>query len=159
MEENREKGVEKIEGVDFAQLSGEVELIHRDKDGNIIDKQKIKNLIVNVGKEYVAKLINGVVTDPFTYIQIGTGTTAPVSTNTTLETFYAEGSAACSYEADYKARFAYTFNFTESVTITESGIFDGLQATSPHMLSRRTFTGKAMSATESLEVIWTITVG
>lgn len=140
-------------------LRGEVEFIHRDKEGKIIERTKIENLIVNKGKEIVAKLINGVATNFFDYIQIGTGMTGPAPGNTTLETYYAEGAATCAYEADYKARFSYTFNFAESVTITESGVFDGARVGSPNMLARQTFSGKGMSSGESLEVVWTVTVG
>jgi len=140
-------------------LKGEIEITHRDKDGKVIEKEIVKNLIVNKGKEFAAKLLNGVVTNFFDYLQIGTGTTGPTVTNTALETYYSEGAAACSYEADYKARLSYTFGFSESVTITESGVFDGPQVGPPNMFARQTFSGKVMSSGESLEVVWTVTAG
>jgi hypothetical protein len=99
-----------------------------------------------------------VATNFFDYIQIGTGMTGPAPGNTTLETYYAEGAATCAYEADYKAKLAYTFAFAEAKTITESGVFDG-PTPAPNMLARQTFSGKAMLTGESLEVVWTITVG
>jgi len=140
-------------------LRGEFELIGRDKNGKIKFREKHKNLIVNKGKEIAAKLLNGVVTNFFDYIQIGTGTTSPAATDTALAAYYSEGAASLSYEADYKAKFAHTFTFTEAVTIRESGVFDGPHSAGPNMLARQTFSGKAMASGESLEVVWTITVG
>jgi len=139
-------------------IVGEVELISRDKEGKIKDRQKIKNVVVNKGKELMAKLLNGVSTKYFRYIQIGTGTTAPSNTDTALEAFYAEKEASCSYQSDFKAVFSATFTFGETVTITESGVFNDAKAASPDMLCRQTFAGKTYSSGESLEVVWTITI-
>jgi hypothetical protein len=147
------------EAGDEIKLSGAVTFVHRGVDGKVKEIDVVKNLIVNKGKEVVAKLINGVTTDFFDYIQIGTGTTAPAATDTALQTYYSEGLASRTYEADYRARLAFTFSFAESVTITESGVFDKAKAASPNMLARQTFAGKAMASGESLEVVWTITVG
>jgi hypothetical protein len=153
-------GKEKKEGIaEGIKLTGEITFIHRDKEGNVKEIDVIKNLVVNKGKEIAAKLLNGVVTNFFDYIQIGTGTTAPVPGNTALETYYSEGAATCAYEADYKAKLSYTFAFSEVVTITESGVFDGPHGGAPNMLARQTFSGKAMGVGESLEVVWTTTVG
>jgi len=155
MSEEKENRGEK----ETIKLSGEILFIHRDREGNIIEKDRVKNLIVNKGKEIAAKLLNGVVTNFFNYIQIGTGTAAPTADDTELQVYYAEGQAACSYETDFKAKWAYTFVFSESVTLTESGIFDGPKSSNPNMLARQTFSGKSVSGGESLEVVWTITVG
>lgn len=139
-------------------LVGEIELIVRDRDGKIIQREKIKNVIVNKGKEVIAKLINGISTKYFRYIQIGTGTAAPTPSDTELQSYYAEKEALCSYQADFKAVFSVTFTFSESVTITESGIFNDSKVASPDMLCRQVFTGKSMSEGQSLDVIWTIGV-
>jgi hypothetical protein len=153
-------GEEKKEGMaEGIKLSGEITFIHRDKDGNVKEIDVIKNLVVNKGKEIAAKLLNGVVTNFFDYIQLGTGTTAPTLTDTALQTYYSEGAATCAYEADYKAKWSYTFAFSESVTITESGIFDGPHGGAPNIGARQTFSGKPMLIGESLEVVWTMTAG
>jgi len=140
-------------------LRGELKLIRRDIDGEIIDVLRKKNLIVNKGKEIVAKLINGVHTKPFKYIQIGTGTASPTASDTALQSYYAEGEATVSYEADFKCKWAYTFTFNEAVSITEAGLFDDTVSANPNMLARQTFSARDMQAGQSLEVIWVIVVG
>jgi len=139
-------------------IVGEVELISRDKNGRIVDRRKMKNIVVNKGKELMAKLLNGLSNKYFKYIQIGTGTTAPSSSDTALESFYAEKEAACSYQPNFKAIFSATFTFGETVTISESGVFNDAKAASPDMLCRQTFAGKTYTSGESLEVVWTITI-
>jgi len=148
-----------IEGGSMIRLRGELRLIRRDIDGRILDELRKKNLIVDKGKEIVAKLINGVHTKPFKYIQIGTGTASPTASDTALQSYYAEGEATVSYEADFKCKWAYTFTFNESVSITEAGLFDDSHSASPNMLARQTFSARDMQAGQSLEVIWVIVVG
>jgi len=139
-------------------IFGELELIVKDKNGKIISREKIKNIIVNKGKEALAKLLNGVSTKYFRYIQIGTGTAAPTPSDTALDSFYAEKEALCSYKADFKAVLSVTFTFSEAVVITESGVFNDTKAASPDMLCRQVFTGKSMSEGQSLDIVWSIGV-
>lgn len=147
-------------------LKDELVITHRDKDGNVVSEEHLEDLIVNKGKEFAAKLLNGVSTNPFDYIQIGEGTTPPVVGDTAMEdqtnkALYEDGEkfASVTYVADYKARLSCTFSFTGSVSITESGVMDRPQGESPNMLCRRTFGAKNMNDGEALGVIWTITIG
>ena len=131
--------------------------------GKVLDEEKGGNLIVNTGLERIAKLINGVSSTDFSYIAIGTGTTAPTSTDTSLETevtrAIADG-AGGSYEANYKAIFEKTFSFGsgESYAITEAGISDSAAASGETLLDRFTFSNKNVDVDTSLYVKITITV-
>jgi len=133
-------------------------LIRQIRDGEEIDRREGKNLIVNKGLEWVAKLINGVETTTFSYIQVGTGTTAAQVTDTALETYNDEVDSTESYEASYKAKLVGTINFTSSVAVTESGVFNGAHTGSPEMLCRQVFSALNMANGDSLEVTWKITV-
>jgi hypothetical protein len=139
-------------------VRGEFDLVHI-RDGVIISNATIKNLVLNVGKEFVAKLINGLHVAPFTHIQIGNGDNAAAVTDTHLYTFYTEAIGAASYAEGYKAVLSYTFQFNESTTICEAGLCDGVQAASPHMLSRQVFAGRDVIKDDLLQVTWRITVG
>lgn len=144
---------------DTLKLKGNVIIERRRGDGTVIDRLELKNLIVNTGKERVAKLLNNVSATYFRAIAIGTGVTAPVVGNTTLGTEITRALATLSYEASYKAVFEKTFQFSsgESYSITEAGLFDNATAGGA-MLNRFTFPARAVDADTDLYVKITITV-
>lgn len=129
-------------------------LIKYDKNGKILWEERINNLVVNQGLEYVAKLFNGVSTDPFKYIAIGTDSTSEAVGQTALVAEYERVLADVVYESDYKAKLTATYVFTGSVTIKEAGVFD--DASAGHMYARKTFADKSFTSGESLGIIWTI---
>jgi len=148
---------------DGLKLRGDVLIERRTKDGKVIEREEIKNLILNIGKERVAKLLNGVETTPFKYIAIGEGTTAPVIGNTGLENesdrSIADDSGG-SYEASYKAIWEKTFTFGSGISysITEACVSDSASASGETLLDRFTFSAKAVDADTDLYVKITVTV-
>lgn len=132
----------------------------RRSTGEVIDIEEKCNTIVNNGLERVAKLINNVSSTHFRALAIGTGTTSPTNSDTSLETEYTRATATLSYEADYKAKFTKTFTFGSGVSenITEAGIFDSATVSSSTMLARTTFAAKAVDSDTDLIVTATITV-
>jgi len=123
-------------------LKGEIEILLLDKDGKIKDVRRITNVITNTGKAQTAGLINGVVTTAFTYIAIGTGTTAESASDTALETETHRESATCSRVTtnvtNDTAQLQATFSgYTGTEAVTESGVFDA--STGGNMLCRKTF--------------------
>jgi len=146
----------------FLKLTGTVVIERRKKNGKVIDRQNLKNLIVNSGKEHVAKLIGGLVSglNEFQSIAIGTGTTSATATDTSLETEVTRALASKSYEASYKAVFEKTFSFNsgESYNITEAGLFDSNTESGSTMLDRFVFTAKEVDADTDLYIKITITV-
>lgn len=143
------------------ELSGKVRITIRDKTGKIREIDEFDNMITNAGRVYVAKKLynDASSANAYNYIQIGTGTTSPTVSDTQLQTYYAEGVGTTAYEANYKMRISYLFSFTETVSITESGIFNDAQVSGPNMLARQTFAAKNMANGETLEVVWTVSVG
>lgn len=127
--------------------------------GEILDVEEKCNIIVNDGLERMARRINSDANAYFRALAIGTGTTAPTATDTTLETEYTRETATLSYEASYKAKFEKTFTFGSGVSedITEAGIVDSAVVSGSSMLARTTFSAKAVSQAISLIVTATIT--
>jgi len=70
---------------DHIRVTGEVEFEIRHTDGRI-EYEHVKNLVVSVGRERLAKLLAGDETGTVQYFRIGTGTTASASANTALQT-------------------------------------------------------------------------
>ena len=149
---------------DSITLKGDMVIERRRKDGTVIDKEEVKNLIVNTGKERVAKLIGiletGIV--GFTHIGIGesgTGDSVAVG-DTGLVSESVRESATRSYEASYKAVFENTFTFATGVSygIKEAGLFDGATPTGSVMLDRFLFSEKLVDSDTDLYIKITITV-
>lgn len=128
--------------------------------GEVLQEEEKCNLIVNDGLEIISKLINGVGSTYFRAIGIGTGTTSPTNTDTTLETEYTRALATLSYEASYKAKFLKTFTFGSGVAedITEAGVFDSDTVSGSSMLARVTFSAKSVSSDVDLIITCLITV-
>jgi len=145
-------------------ITGNVKITHKDKDGNILSIDEGHNLVVNKGLEMVSKLLNGGSVLPFTFLQIGIGTTGAAAANTTLGTpittpyNMAIKAGTCEYLASYIAKIYTTFtnNGDSSIAVTEAGIFDAI--TPGNMLCRKVFAAKNVVAAEAILVEWKITV-
>lgn len=139
-------------------LVGELLVVVRDEDGRILSVEKKKNVIVNTGRAHVAKLLGGIETAYFFYIQVGTGTAMPTESDTELQSFFSEKEALVSFVEPFSVQFSASFRFTEDVTISECGVFSGPRASSPVMLCRQIFSPKKVSAGQFLDIVWTISV-
>lgn len=156
-------------------ISGDLTLVHKDKDGNIKSAETLENVICYVGLKHISLLVSGALTTPFRYIQIGTGGRDPADplallppdpSNTKLVAFYKEGLAVVSNaevlnnaDRGYQAiaRFAYTFDFSEEVHINEACIsVDSHTVDATPILNRRTFYDRVMQPTDFLEVVWEV---
>jgi len=139
---------------DQFKLKGYLTLLKFDKNGLCVDETRLSNLIVDQGLEFTSKLLNGVSTDAFKYVAIGSNDTAAAVSDTALNTEEEIMLATATYEADFKSKLTAIFTFTGTVTIKEAGIFDA--ASSGSLLSRVVFADKTFEDGESLGVIWTI---
>jgi len=160
--------LEKVAGKNLSEpllLRGEFEILHI-RDGHVIARREVKNLVVSAGKGQAAGLLNGAVTTPMKYIAIGTGTIAPAAGDTALGAEMATGGGARALATTLDrvtttvtndtARAIVTFAFTASFAVTEAGLFDA--AAAGNMLSRQTFAAVNVVSGDSLQVTWKIQV-
>ena len=145
-------------------ISGEFVLEKRDKFGNVLQREVVKNTIVNTGLQRAAELLCGDSTTGFDYIAIGSGVSgdAVLVTDTALETEITREQADDSgsrYEADYKAVFEHIFVFysAEAYTVREVGVFDGAVILGSVMLDRIVCNDISVDASNDLYVKVTIT--
>ncbi|RLG74808.1 MAG: hypothetical protein DRO23_05670 [Thermoprotei archaeon] len=147
-------------------LKGEFVLEVIGKEGVVKAFREVKNIITDVGKAQVAGLINGVVTTPFKYIAIGSGTTSPTAGDTALEAEVARKTATVDRvttnvtndTAYLEATFSSADGLSGSMSITESGVFDA--DTGGNMLCRQTFDAVSVNwdAGDQLTIKWKIVV-
>ena len=120
----------------------------RDKDGNLKDREVVENLIVNTGLAEIAGLVGNTGSPTaFTYLAVGSASTAANATDTTLETELTDGgleraSATVTRQTTTAAndtlQLVKTFTVTGTKTVREVGVFN--DSTSGTMLSRSVLT-------------------
>ena len=127
-----------------------------------VNSMSIANLVTSAGKAGLASRINGDgAVPPFLYIGLGTGTTAPIAGNTTLEAEITTNGggralgAASRVETNVvndTARVSKTFAFTGSLAITESAIFSAISG--GVMAARQVFAVMNVESGNELVIIW-----
>lgn len=124
------------------------------------NEMNISNLVTNAGKAGAASRLNGAGSEAaFTYIAIGTGTTAAAAGDTTLQTEITTNggqraagttSRVTTDVTNDTARVVVTFNFTGSFAVTEAGLLNA--ASSGVLLNRQVFTAVNVVSGDSLQV-------
>ena len=143
-------------------LTENIDLSVYDKNGKLKDKRKISNLITNAGFAGMASRCNGNGAEAaFTYIAVGTGTTAADVTDTTLETELAASglsraagtaSRTTTDVTNDTATLSKTFSVTGTVAVTEAGCLNAASAGT--LLSRQVFTAVNVVDGDSFQVTW-----
>jgi hypothetical protein len=141
-------------------LQGAVRLILRDEHGRIKDQRFLKNVFLVGGYNLVAERVGnpdaGAAFTAANHIVIGTGTTAPTSTDTALAGFVFSRSGAYSHQSGYQTwTIDTTFAAGEgTAAITESGVQCNSGGTATYMIARQTFAVINKGASDTLQVTW-----
>jgi hypothetical protein len=135
-------------------MVGEVEILLNNEV--VLEK---KNLIVQVGKNFLASAVINSSTSPFVAMAIGTGTTAANTADTALETEVARAAFSSSSVADNVVSLSNTYAAgTGTGAITEAGILNNA-STGGVLLSHVVFGAVNKGSLDTLTINWTITVG
>lgn len=159
------KIIEKLRSADSKgrfSITENITITATDKYGVVKAQREISNLITNAGFAGMASRCNGDGAEAvFTYIAVGTGTTAAAVTDTTLETetaasglSRAAGTASRSTTdvTNDTAELTKTFTVTGSVAVTESGVLNA--ASTGTLLSRQVFAAVNVVNGDSLQITW-----
>lgn len=142
---------------DDIKATGTLTIVLMDENGNVKSSQNLKNLIVTVGKQFIASRLVGDTPTFVNHIAIGDSNSSPSAGQTTLgnelvrvamSTESTSGTATATYEA--------TFNPAAAITVQEAALFSG---TGPGiMLSRTTFLPVNKTVNDTLFITWQITI-
>lgn len=158
---------------DKSMFLGHVELVAKDKDGNIKAYRQTDNIVTYTGKNCAAVRIFGAPSNgtqgtacgggglTMNYLAVGTDGTAEAATQTALglqsgsriqdtTKGLINGSSVNPY-----VTLQQTFT-PGAVTVQEAGVFDA--SANGHMFARKQFTGIPLGATDTLTVTWRITL-
>ena len=125
-------------------------------DGALKQETTVSNLVVTVGKAFIAGRMVGTPT-AMSHMAIGSGAVSPVVGNTTLGTELARQSLTSSTAAGAVVTYVGTFGpGVGTGAVTEAGIFNASSAGT--MLCRTTFAVVNKGADDSMSITWAVTV-
>lgn len=137
-------------------FTGKLKIVITGPDGKIKESHELKNLVVAVGKAWIASRMVGTPA-VMSHMAMGTGSTAAVAGNTTLETETGARVALSSSNA-VGAVVTYVATFLPGVAtgaLTEAGIFNAGAAGT--MLCRTVFPVVNKAAPDTMSITWDIT--
>lgn len=140
-------------------MRGELVIILTDESGSIKQEQKVNNLVVSAGKDYIAQRMASNNTPLMNFMSVGTSSTSPGTANTTLGAEIS-GSRVTIGSANITTvsnTTTYVATFPSSVgtgAITEAGIFNA--SSGGAMLCRTTFPVVNKGALDTLSISWSI---
>ena len=138
-------------------LKGALKIVLADAQGNIKDEREVPNLVVTVGKNFIASRMIGTTDNIMSHMAIGTGTTAPAVGDTTLGTEVGRVALTSNVRTDNAIAYVATFPAgTGTGAITEAGILNN--STGGTLLCRTVFSVINKGAADTLGITWTVSV-
>jgi len=129
---------------------GVIEIKVIGRDGKVKLRRTVRNTVTSAGKNAICALVVGVRTTPFKYIAIGTGTPSESGLGNEVARTQATVSAP-SY-----AQWTASFTASSAMSVTEAGIFDS--SSGGTMLAYQSFSAIPLSAGDTLQITWTLSV-
>lgn len=145
---------------DSIKITGNVKIDIIGADGALKDSREIKNLVVTVGKNYIASRMKDATATAMTYMELGTGTTAAAAGDTALQATISGSRTALTSTTVATNVITYVASFsagTGTGAVTEAGIFNAASAGT--MLCRTVFPVVNKGAGDAMSITWAITVG
>lgn len=142
-------------------LSGQLNIVLKDKAGNVKDQREVKNLVVNSGLAYIASRMKDTSKSVMSHMGLGSGTTAAAASQTDLVSILGSretlDSTTISGSNNEKIVYVSAFEAGDATgAVTEAGIFNA--ASSGDMLCRTVFNVVNKAADDTMSVTWTITL-
>ena len=144
-------------------LKGWYEFEIRDINGNLKDKWSVKNAVMNVGFAQLALLAGDATAVPFTYLAVGTSTTAVAASQTALQAELTDSGLArhtatvsrvTTTQTNDTLRLVYQWSVSGTKTVEEVGVFN--DSTVGTMLSRALTTSKSLLSGDFLTITYNV---
>jgi hypothetical protein len=146
---------------DTLRITGRVHAVLYGPDGEVKEAREMPNAVVNAGRTWLLNMASQA--SPPTkmgYIALGTGATAPTTSDTALQTEMAGSRTATTNNGAVAGQsIVFTCTFVPGVatgSLTEAGIFNA--SSGGTMLARVTFGTLTKNAADTLTITWTVTL-
>jgi hypothetical protein len=137
--------------------SGSLRVVVTGADGKVKEEHDFRNLVVTVGKNFVASRMVGATANVMSHMAVGAGTTPAAAGDTTLGSELGRVALATSTATTNVVSYTATFPAgTGTGAVTEAGIFNASSAGT--MLCRTVFSVVNKGVDDALSVTWTITI-
>jgi len=142
-------------------LTGELQIVLRDSNGNIKEQKTVPNLVVTAGKVVISSRLTSNTTSVMTHMALGTSTLAAVASDTTLLEEIVDSRVPLTVPGGTATANVVTFSSTFSPgvgtgALTEAGIFNDSLAGS--MLCRTVFSVVNKDVGDTLTINWAVTI-
>ena len=144
---------------DSIKMKGRLNIVLTGPDGKVKEQHEVDNLVVTVGKNFIASRMKDATATAMSHMEVGTGTTAAAVGDTALGAAVASSRVALTSTTVTTNSVAYVATFpagTGTGALTEAGIFNA--SSSGTMLCRTVFSVINKGAADTLGITWTVTV-
>jgi len=141
----------------IVKANGELTIEIRDENGNVKEVRHAKNLVVSVGKTFIASRVVGTASAIMSHMAIGISTQTPAAADTAL--ISEAGRVALASGTNSANAITYTATFpagTGTGAITEAAVLNASSAGT--MLCRTTFPVVNKAAGDSIAITWVVTI-
>ena len=139
-------------------LAGQLNIVVRDKNGNIKEERIEKNLIVTVGLTFICSRMTAASAGVMSHMALGSGTTSVAAGQTNLiSTLGSREALDSTTPSTNTVVYVSSFEAGDATgAVTEAGIFNA--SSSGTMLCRTVFPVVNKQADDTMSVTWTITL-
>jgi hypothetical protein len=136
---------------------GNLEVKLLDESGTLKDIRNVNNLVVAVGKDIIASRLAGNTIALPSFMAVGSGNTAAVTSQITLGSELGRVALDSSTRTSNTIAYIATFGAgTGTGSLTEAGIFNA--ASSGNMLCRTVFSTVTKAAGDTVVITWNVTI-
>lgn len=137
--------------------SGSLRVVVTGADGKVKEEHEFKNLVVTVGKNFVASRMVGTASNVMSHMAIGSNNTPAAAGDTALGTELGRVALASASATTNVVTYTATFPAgTGTGAVVEAGIFNASPAGT--MLCRTVFAVVNKGIDDAMSITWTVTI-
>lgn len=140
-------------------MKGQLEVLLLDENNNVKDKKDINNLVVAVGKNYIASRMTANTATIMSHMAIGGGNVNATTSDTILVA--ENGRVGLDSTSTSANTITYIATFpagTGTGSVNEAGIFNSPSANAGTLLCRTRFDVVNKAASDTIVITWNVTV-
>lgn len=144
---------------DSLKIKGNLDVVVYDKNKQIKDQRKVNNLVVAVGKTYIASRMESNAAVVMSHMALGSGNVVPTTSDTLLAGELGRVVLDSTTRTNNTLTYVSTFPAgTGTGTIAEAGIFNNPTANTGTMLCRTNFNEVNKGAGDIIVITWNVVV-